>query len=239
MPDYPDADNFTAPFFGKGNVLSNNYSNRTITGTLIPDTAAQSDRAATDKDFGKLQDIVAAELPVLPVWQAKQYAVARDASTASSTAWTPRPCSGSGNSARADGRTTRRAPLTERQGRPSPYPLLRAGTHQAALVRVHRGLHPVAQTQLGEHVPTWVFTVVSLTNRSAAISALDSPRATSFSTSTSRSVRVCRVCGTGSSPDGRCVAYLSSRRRVMLGAAWPPRPRRPGSPAPARWRARP
>ncbi|MER6069124.1 ABC transporter substrate-binding protein [Streptomyces sp. NPDC001817] len=78
VPDYPDADNFTAPFFGKGNVLDNNYSNRTITGTLIPDTAAQSDRAATDKDFGRLQNIVATELPVLPVWQAKQYAVVRD-----------------------------------------------------------------------------------------------------------------------------------------------------------------
>ncbi|MEV6804786.1 ABC transporter substrate-binding protein [Streptomyces sp. NPDC017248] len=78
VPDYPDADNFTAPFFGKGNVLDNNYSNRTITGTLLPGTAAQSDRAATDKDFGKLQDIVADELPVLPVWQAKQYAVVRD-----------------------------------------------------------------------------------------------------------------------------------------------------------------
>ena len=36
VPDYPDADNFTAPFFGKGNVLSNNYSNNAITGTLIP-----------------------------------------------------------------------------------------------------------------------------------------------------------------------------------------------------------
>ncbi|MGW1169218.1 ABC transporter substrate-binding protein [Streptomyces sp. NPDC002550] len=78
IPDYPDADNFTAPFFGKGNVLDNNYSNRTITGTLIPDTAAQSDRAATDKDFGRLQNIVATELPLLPVWQGKQYAVARD-----------------------------------------------------------------------------------------------------------------------------------------------------------------
>ncbi|TQL00227.1 peptide/nickel transport system substrate-binding protein [Streptomyces puniciscabiei] len=78
VPDYPDADNFTAPFFGKGNVLDSNYSNRTITGTLIPDTAAQSDRAATDKDFGRLQNIVATELPVLPVWQAKQYAVVRD-----------------------------------------------------------------------------------------------------------------------------------------------------------------
>ncbi|MEV5439209.1 ABC transporter substrate-binding protein [Streptomyces sp. NPDC052682] len=78
IPDYPDADNFTAPFFGKGNVLGNNYSNNTITGTLIPRTAAQSDRSATDKEFGRLQDIVARELPVLPVWQAKQYAVVRD-----------------------------------------------------------------------------------------------------------------------------------------------------------------
>ncbi|WP_031226613.1 ABC transporter substrate-binding protein [Streptomyces roseochromogenus] len=78
VPDYPDADNFTAPFFGKGNVLDNNYRNNTITGSLIPSTAAQSDRAATDGDFGRLQNIVATELPVLPVWQAKQYAVVRD-----------------------------------------------------------------------------------------------------------------------------------------------------------------
>ncbi|MFG2880819.1 ABC transporter substrate-binding protein [Streptomyces sp. NPDC048297] len=78
VPDYPDADNFTAPFFGKGNVLDNNYTNNRITGTLIPDTAAQSDRTTTDKDFGTLQNIVADELPVLPVWQAKQYAVVRD-----------------------------------------------------------------------------------------------------------------------------------------------------------------
>ncbi|MET8245284.1 ABC transporter substrate-binding protein [Streptomyces sp. NPDC005202] len=78
VPDYPDADNFTAPFFGKGNVLSNNYTNSIITGSLIPRTAAQSNRAATDKEFGQLQDIVAEQLPVLPVWQAKQYAVVRD-----------------------------------------------------------------------------------------------------------------------------------------------------------------
>ncbi|MFJ8535015.1 ABC transporter substrate-binding protein [Streptomyces sp. NPDC093591] len=78
IPDYPDADNFTAPFFGKGNVLGNNYDNRSITGTLIPRTAAESDRSATDDEFGRLQDIVAKELPVLPVWQAKQYAVVHD-----------------------------------------------------------------------------------------------------------------------------------------------------------------
>ncbi|MEV5385061.1 ABC transporter substrate-binding protein [Streptomyces sp. NPDC052721] len=78
VPDYPDADNFTAPFFGEGNVLGNNYGNRAITTSLLPATAAQSDRSATDQDFGRLQDIVADELPVLPVWQAKQYAVVRD-----------------------------------------------------------------------------------------------------------------------------------------------------------------
>ncbi|MDF3299857.1 ABC transporter substrate-binding protein [Streptomyces tropicalis] len=78
VPDYPDADNFTAPFFGKGNVLGNHYANTTITGTLIPRTAAQSDRAATGEEFARLQNIVAAQLPVLPVWQAKQYAVVRD-----------------------------------------------------------------------------------------------------------------------------------------------------------------
>ncbi|WP_105974641.1 ABC transporter substrate-binding protein [Streptomyces geranii] len=78
VPDYPDADNFTAPFFGEGNVLGNNYTNSTITGTLIPGTAAESDRTATDATFAELQDIVAQEVPLLPVWQAKQYAVTRD-----------------------------------------------------------------------------------------------------------------------------------------------------------------
>ncbi|MFJ4471370.1 ABC transporter substrate-binding protein [Streptomyces sp. NPDC089424] len=78
VPDYPDADNFTAPFFGEGNVLANNYSNDTITGSLIPRTAAQSDRAATDDEYGELQDLVAEDVPLLPVWQAKQYAVVRE-----------------------------------------------------------------------------------------------------------------------------------------------------------------
>ncbi|MGW2335629.1 ABC transporter substrate-binding protein [Streptomyces sp. NPDC001685] len=78
VPDYPDADNFTAPFFGKGNVLSNNYTNKRITNTLIPSTAAESDRAATDEAFGQLQDIVADELPIIPVWQGKQYAIVHE-----------------------------------------------------------------------------------------------------------------------------------------------------------------
>ncbi|KQX47852.1 MULTISPECIES: ABC transporter substrate-binding protein [unclassified Streptomyces] len=78
VPDYPDADNFTAPFFGEGNVLGNHYENAAITAGLLPRTAAAADRAATADEYGKLQDLVAEDLPLLPLWQGKQYAVARD-----------------------------------------------------------------------------------------------------------------------------------------------------------------
>lgn len=77
VPDYPDPDNFTAPFFGEGNVLGNNYTNSEITGEIIPTTAAQSSRADTGDAYGKLQDTVAEEVPIIPIWQAKQYAVVR------------------------------------------------------------------------------------------------------------------------------------------------------------------
>ncbi|MCB5180398.1 ABC transporter substrate-binding protein [Streptomyces antimicrobicus] len=77
VPDYPDADNFTQPFFGPGNVLRNNYDNKEITGTIIPATNTKSDRTAANAEYTRLQDIVADEVPVLPLWQSKQYAVAR------------------------------------------------------------------------------------------------------------------------------------------------------------------
>jgi peptide/nickel transport system substrate-binding protein len=76
IPDYPDPDNFTQPFFGPDNVLGNHYRNERITGSILPRTAAVSDRAATEQQYGELQDLVAAELPLLPLWQGKQYAVA-------------------------------------------------------------------------------------------------------------------------------------------------------------------
>ncbi|MFE5914692.1 ABC transporter substrate-binding protein [Streptomyces wedmorensis] len=78
VPDYPDADNFTSPFFGEGNVLGNRYENTTITGRLLPETAAITDRAGTADEYGQLQNLVAEELPLLPLWQGKQYAVTRD-----------------------------------------------------------------------------------------------------------------------------------------------------------------
>lgn len=78
VPDYPDPDNFTAPFFGEGNVLANGYDAGRITEELIPRTATKPDRAETVDDYAALQEIVAEDLPVIPLWQGKQYAVAAD-----------------------------------------------------------------------------------------------------------------------------------------------------------------
>ncbi|MGW1766654.1 ABC transporter substrate-binding protein [Streptomyces sp. NPDC002073] len=78
IPDYPDPDSFTQPFFGKGNVLNNRYENADITGKILPKTAAASDRSLATADYTRLQNIVADEIPVLPLWQSKQYAVARE-----------------------------------------------------------------------------------------------------------------------------------------------------------------
>ncbi|WP_374227265.1 ABC transporter substrate-binding protein [Streptomyces sp. JJ66] len=86
VPDYPDADNFTAPFFGEGNVLHNGYDAERITEELLPRTAGEASRAATVEDFGAIQDVVAKDLPMLPVWQGKQYAVAQD--SVSGLEWT-------------------------------------------------------------------------------------------------------------------------------------------------------
>ncbi|MFB7224732.1 ABC transporter substrate-binding protein [Streptomyces sp. NPDC056227] len=78
VPDYPDPDNFTQPFFGKDNVLQNGYVNDDITGRIIPDAASRAERGTTERAFNELQDDVAEDLPILPLWQGKQYAVAHD-----------------------------------------------------------------------------------------------------------------------------------------------------------------
>ncbi|MGP3988922.1 ABC transporter substrate-binding protein [Streptomyces sp. 3N207] len=77
-PDFPDADNFVAPFFEKDNFLGSPYTNREIRDKLVPQTRRQTERAATTGTFGRAQDIAAEDVPVLPLWQGKQYLAARD-----------------------------------------------------------------------------------------------------------------------------------------------------------------
>ncbi|MET8678673.1 ABC transporter substrate-binding protein [Streptomyces sp. NPDC004647] len=78
FPDFPDADNFIDPFFAKDNFLNTPYRNDTIRTQLIPQTRQQAERSAAASGFQEAQDIVADEVPVLPLWQGKQYVAARD-----------------------------------------------------------------------------------------------------------------------------------------------------------------
>ncbi|NSC20726.1 peptide-binding protein [Streptomyces albus subsp. chlorinus] len=77
-PDFPDADNLIAPFFEKDNFLGSPYTNREIRDEIVPQTRRQTGRASTTGAFGRAQDIVAEDVPVLPLWQGKQYLAARD-----------------------------------------------------------------------------------------------------------------------------------------------------------------
>ncbi|GAA2906789.1 ABC transporter substrate-binding protein [Streptomyces mexicanus] len=78
FPDFPDADNFIAPFLDKDNFLSSPYTNDEIRNHLIPQSRRQADRLSASSSLTKIQDTVADDVPVLPLWQGKQYVAARD-----------------------------------------------------------------------------------------------------------------------------------------------------------------
>lgn len=80
-PDFPDPDNYVAPFFGPDNFLNSPYRNSTIENVLIPRTRQQEQRTVAVRDFQRTQDLIADEVPVLPLWQGKQYVATRDGIT--------------------------------------------------------------------------------------------------------------------------------------------------------------
>ncbi|MET7365060.1 ABC transporter substrate-binding protein [Streptomyces sp. NPDC005566] len=77
FPDFPDPDNYTAPFLDKNNFLNSPYESVLAQDTLIPQSRRAADRSAASGTFTKIQDIVADDVPVLPVWQGKQYVASR------------------------------------------------------------------------------------------------------------------------------------------------------------------
>ncbi|MER6683885.1 ABC transporter substrate-binding protein [Streptomyces olivaceoviridis] len=83
FPDFPDPDNFLAPFLDKNNILGSPYSNTTIQKTLIPQSRRMQDRLEAARSLTRIQDTVAEDVPVLPLWQGKQYIAARDDITGS------------------------------------------------------------------------------------------------------------------------------------------------------------
>ncbi len=81
FPDFPDADSFIAPFLDKDNTLNSPYANKQIINTLIPRSRGQADRLSAVDSLNEIQDITADDVPMIPLWQGKQYVAARDTVT--------------------------------------------------------------------------------------------------------------------------------------------------------------
>ncbi|MET7480161.1 ABC transporter substrate-binding protein [Streptomyces sp. NPDC005648] len=78
FPDFPDPDNFIAPFVGNQNALGTPYPQPEITGVLLPRSRGESDRANVVSDFERAQQILVHDARLLPLWQGKQYVAASD-----------------------------------------------------------------------------------------------------------------------------------------------------------------
>lgn len=77
-PDFPDPDNFISPFMGPDNFMKLPYSSDTILNQVLPRSRQQSERGAVVDEFDRAQQILAKDVPLLPVWQGKQYIATRD-----------------------------------------------------------------------------------------------------------------------------------------------------------------
>ncbi|MEU3067414.1 ABC transporter substrate-binding protein [Streptomyces sp. NPDC006906] len=76
FPDFPDPDNFVAPFVGQEPVTGSPYINKEITQQLIPASRQESDRGAVSKQFERAQEILVDDVRLLPLWQGKLYIAA-------------------------------------------------------------------------------------------------------------------------------------------------------------------
>ncbi|MGW1063277.1 ABC transporter substrate-binding protein [Streptomyces aureus] len=77
VADYPDADTFGAPLVGTGNSMKNGYSNKDVD-RLIKETRQDADRSRTADAFRRLQVDVAEDVPLIPLWQRKDYVVSSE-----------------------------------------------------------------------------------------------------------------------------------------------------------------
>ncbi|MCW2789260.1 MAG: peptide transporter substrate-binding protein [Aeromicrobium sp.] len=81
FPDFPDADNYVTPFFGENNFLQSHF-NFSADDNPVPEMTALLKSEATDADkdsriatLKKIQDLVADQVPILPLLTGAQVAV--------------------------------------------------------------------------------------------------------------------------------------------------------------------
>ena len=75
IPEYPDADDYLAPFVRTGAVFNNGYRSAAATALLEQETTEQNG-LERDELLGQLQGVVAKEVPVVPSWQGRLTVVA-------------------------------------------------------------------------------------------------------------------------------------------------------------------
>jgi peptide/nickel transport system substrate-binding protein len=77
VADYPDADTFGAPLVGTGSTMNTGYSNKVVD-NLITDSQQYADRSQATADFRTVQQDVADDVPLIPLWQRKEYVVSTE-----------------------------------------------------------------------------------------------------------------------------------------------------------------
>jgi len=77
FPDYPDAEDYTEPFYKTGNFMTNGYSSAQAT-TLITKEHAARTTAARLAVLKQLQTLGAKDVSTIPYWQGKMIAVGRN-----------------------------------------------------------------------------------------------------------------------------------------------------------------
>jgi peptide/nickel transport system substrate-binding protein len=73
--DYPDPDDYIAPLLEAQGVFDNGYHNDAID-TWLNESRSMTTRAGADGLFARIQRQEAADVPILPLWQGKDYSVA-------------------------------------------------------------------------------------------------------------------------------------------------------------------
>jgi peptide/nickel transport system substrate-binding protein len=76
LPDFPDPDTYVAPLVGSDTSLKNGYSNNKID-QLIAKSRGFAKRADAVPDFRTVQELVAKDVPLIPLWQGSSRILSR------------------------------------------------------------------------------------------------------------------------------------------------------------------
>ena len=77
FPDFPDADNYSSPFYSKDSFLNIHYENPEME-KLLAEEKAETDDAAREEAFAQIQQIGAEDAPIIPYIELDQVAVVAD-----------------------------------------------------------------------------------------------------------------------------------------------------------------